>query len=79
MAIPFLRIIFNQVMNIFIKQRNAVRREASMRLEKPELAHKLDDARDMALQLDNSAGSGQIIYTSKKDLLEQELDGLKSD
>jgi hypothetical protein len=79
LALPLLRIVFNFVMNISIRKRNSERRKQAGELHAPseELAVKLQEATTMSKALPNNEDKGQVIYSTEKDLLEQEIDKLE--
>lgn len=79
LTLPFLRIIFNALMNISIRKRNAERRKMSslMHSASDELAIKLQEAKSMSAALPDYSRNAEVIYTTEKDQLEQQIEHLE--
>ncbi|KAJ7976123.1 Iron-sulfur cluster biosynthesis family protein [Quillaja saponaria] len=73
-AIPLVRWFFIQKKNTEIEKRNKVRQQCARALELPDLSlrRKLLSARDMAQR--TVIGQDQIVYTTDKDLIEQDYE-----
>ncbi|RDX69087.1 putative protein, chloroplastic, partial [Mucuna pruriens] len=73
-AIPLVRWFFIRKNNADIEKRNKARQQCAQVLELPDtsLRQKLFSARDMAQK--TVIGQDQIVYSTDKDLLEQEYE-----
>ncbi|KAK7293293.1 hypothetical protein RJT34_16156 [Clitoria ternatea] len=78
-AIPLVRWFFIRKRNADIEKRNKARQQCAQVLELPDtsLRQKLFSARDMAQK--KVIGQDQIVYSTDKDLLEQEYEGREWD
>ncbi|KAL8152928.1 hypothetical protein V2J09_010688 [Rumex salicifolius] len=78
-AIPIVRWFFIRNTNAIIENRNQAREQRAAALELPDISlrRKLLSARDMAQK--SFIGQDQIIYSTEKDLLEQDYDAQEWD
>ncbi len=66
-------------MNFSIRQRNAKRRNSSMALHDPDpqLKSKILDAQNLAMELGKTQDEGKIVYTTNRDILEQQIEQIE--
>lgn len=76
---PIIRYIALIGFNVFITARNAVREKIRNKRSNPDeaLARKIQDAHEIRLGLAQPRVAPQVVYTTDKDLLEQQFEELK--
>ncbi len=75
MGFPIIRELSNNVRNAFIETRNKVRAKCAQDLKNAENASRISEAKQFATTVFNVA-SQAAVYTTSKDVLEQDSDGL---